>query len=150
MKYILADTGFWIALLDIKDDKKKQSVAKEIFSEIETANFTILFPTTVYSELLSTRFFKGNKPLKIIHLEKLLKSEIIKPIDDTKYIDKSLKITLQEGKQCKSISFVDNIIRLIANDLQKNIKYIVSFDKILCLECQKYAPIHNKCYELFA
>lgn len=149
MKYILADTGFWIALLDIKDDIKKQSVAKEIFSEIKTANFTILFPTTVYSELLGTRFFKGNKQLKIYHLEKLLKLEMIKPIDDTKYIDKSLKITLQEGKRCKSISFVDNIIRLIANDLQHNIKYIITFDKILSLECQKYAPTHNKCYVFF-
>lgn len=149
MKYILADTGFWIALLDIKDDIKKQSVAKEIFSEIKTANFTILFPTIVYSELLRTKFFKGNKQLKIDNLEKLLKLEMIKPIDDKEYITRSLKITLDEGKTCKSISFVDNIIRLIANDLQNDIKYIITFDKKLSLECQKYAPIHNKCYVFF-
>lgn len=149
MKYILADTGFWIALLDNKDDIKKQSVAEEIFLEIKTANFRILFPTIVYSELLRTKFFKGNKQLKIDNLEKLLKLEIIKPIEDEKYLVRALKITLQEGKRCKSISFVDNIIRLIANDLQEHIKYIITFDKKLSLECIKYAPIHDKCYMLF-
>jgi len=58
MKYILADTGFWIALLDGSDERDKQSAAREIFSVIRSSNTQILFPSIIYTELLRTRFFK--------------------------------------------------------------------------------------------
>ncbi len=47
MNYILADTGFWIALLDGSDDTDKQSVAREIFSVIKSSNTQILFPSII-------------------------------------------------------------------------------------------------------
>ncbi|MDF1547322.1 MAG: hypothetical protein P1P88_05840, partial [Bacteroidales bacterium] len=127
----------------------KQSVSKEAFSYIQKANFMILIPSiAVYSELLNTNFFKrGNKKTKIDSLEKLLKLEIIRMIDDSVYRDEALTITLKEGKRCRNISFVDNIIRLIARDLKNDIKFFIGFDKILLRECEKYVTIYEKCYQ---
>ncbi|MFZ3058930.1 MAG: hypothetical protein WA102_04240 [Candidatus Methanoperedens sp.] len=149
MKYILTDTGFWRALLDSEDDYKRQSVAKEAFSYIEEAKIKILIPSNaVYSELFNTTFLKkGNKIEKIDHFEKLLRSEIIVSINDGKYRDEALATTLNEGKRCQKISFVDNIIRLIARDLKNEIIYLITFDKILMTECAKYVDIYEKCYQ---
>jgi rRNA-processing protein FCF1 len=146
MRFILADTGFWIALLDSMDDINKQIAAKGIFSKIKTGNFKILFPSVVYPELLRTKFFKGNKKLKIANLETLLKMEIINRIDDSKYIAQALEITLQEAKRCKKIGFADNIIRLIVKDYHEPIAYLITFDKELIRECQEYVKIYEECY----
>jgi|GEM_PF-6789027 len=146
MRFILADTGFWIALLDSSDDINKQTAAKEIFSKIKIGNFRILFPSVVYPELLRTKFFKGNKKLKINHLETLLKMEIINPVDDSKYISEAREITLQEAKRCKKISFADNIIRLTVTNYHEPIAYLITFDKELIRECRKYVEIYEECY----
>ncbi len=148
MKYILADTGFWIALLDGRDDAEKQAVAKEIFSIIESSNTHILFPYIIYTELLRTKFFKTDKIFKIEHLEKILNLEIIHKYEETKYIDKALKTTLQEGKQCKKISFADNIIRLLAKDFQNNILWLLTFDQCLIEECQEFVKVPDKCLKI--
>lgn len=148
MKYILADTGFWIALLDGSDDADKQSVAKEIFSIIVSSNIQILFPYIIYTELLRTKFFKADKISKIDNLEKILNLEIIHKYEETKYIDKALKTTLQEGRQCKKISFADNIIRLLAEDFQNNILTLLTFDQCLIQECQEFVKVHDKCLEI--
>lgn len=135
MKYILADTGFWIALLDGSDALEKQSAAREIFSIIKSSNTQILFPSIIYTELLRTKFFKTDK---------------INKIEETDYIDKALalKTTLQEGKQCKKISFADNIIRLLAKDFQNNILWFLTFDQCLIEECRKFVNVHDKCLEI--
>lgn len=135
MKYILADTGFWIALLDGSDALEKQSAAREIFSIIKSSNTQILFPSIIYTELLRTKFFKTDKTNKI---------------EETDYIDKALalKTTLQEGKQCKKISFADNIIRLLAKDFQNNILWFLTFDQCLIEECQKFVNVHDKCLKI--
>jgi predicted nucleic acid-binding protein len=135
MKDILADTGFWIALLDGSDALEKQSAAREIFSIIKSSNTQILFPSIIYTELLRTKFFKTDK---------------INKIEETDYIDKALalKTTLQEGKQCKKISFADNIIRLLAKDFQNNILWFLTFDQCLIEECRKFVNVHDKCLEI--
>jgi predicted nucleic acid-binding protein len=135
MKYILADTGFWIALLDGSDALEKQSAAREIFSIIKSSNTQILFPSIIYTELLRTKFFKTDK---------------INKIEETDYIDKALalKTTLQEGKQCKKINFADNIIRLLAKDFQNNILWFLTFDQCLIEECRKFVNVHDKCLEI--
>ncbi len=148
MNYILADTGFWIALLDGSDDAAKQSVAREIFSRIVSSNIQILFPYIIYTELLRTKFFKADKISKIDNLEKILTLEIIYKYEETKYIDKALKTTLQEGRQCKKISFADNIIRLLAQDFQNNILWLLTFDQCLIQECQKFVKVPDKCLEI--
>lgn len=135
MKDILADTGFWIALLDGSDALEKQSAAREIFSIIKSSNTQILFPSIIYTELLRTKFFKTDK---------------INKIEETDYIDKALalKTTLQEGKQCKKINFADNIIRLLAKDFQNNILWFLTFDQCLIEECRKFVNVHDKCLEI--
>ncbi len=150
MKYILADTGFWIALLDGSDALEKQSAAREIFSIIKSSNTQILFPSIIYTELLRTKFFKTDKINKIKSLEDILNLDIIYKIEETDYIDKALalKTTLQEGKQCKKISFADNIIRLLAKDFQNNILWFLTFDQCLIEECQKFVNVHDKCLEI--
>ncbi|MDP2844625.1 MAG: hypothetical protein Q8N79_00935 [Candidatus Methanoperedens sp.] len=150
MKYILADTGFWIALLDGSDELDKQSVAREIFSVIKSSNTQILFPSIIYTELLRTRFFKTDKINKIKYLEDILNLDIIHKFEETTYIDidKALKTTLQEGKQCKKISFADNIIRLLAKDFQNNILWFLTFDQCLIEECREFVKVHDKCLEI--
>lgn len=148
MNYILADTGFWIALLDGRDELDKQSAAREIFSKIKSSNTQILFPSIIYTELLRTKFFKTDKINKIKRLEDILNLEIIHKIEETAYIDKALKTTLQEGKQCKKISFADNIIRLLAKDFQNNIIWFLTFDQCLIYECQGFVKVHDKCLEI--
>jgi predicted nucleic acid-binding protein len=150
MKDILADTGFWIALLDGSDALEKQSAAREIFSIIKSSNTQILFPSIIYTELLRTKFFKTDKINKIKSLEDILNLDIIYKIEETDYIDKALalKTTLQEGKQCKKINFADNIIRLLAKDFQNNILWFLTFDQCLIEECRKFVNVHDKCLEI--
>jgi len=148
MKYILADTGFWIALLDGRDEPDKQSVARELFSVIKSSNTQILFPSIIYTELLRTKFFKTDKIIKIKYLEDILKLDIIHKFEETDYIDIALKTTLQEGKQCKKISFADNIIRLLAKDFQNNILLFLTFDQCLIEECREFVKVHDKCLEI--
>lgn len=148
MKYILADTGFWIALFD-KNDSQKFDIANDILLEIKTAKYKILTSYSIYSELLRKKyFFKGNKKSKTEDLERLLKSGIIELIDDTKYKEKALAVTLRETKSCKTISYVDNILRLIIEDSHENILFFITFDiDHFCDVCQKNnVPIHTKCY----
>lgn len=146
MRYFLADTGFWIALFD--SDDNNFLLAKEIFSYIEETRFKILIPPSIYSELLRTKFFKGNKKLKIDSLENLLKSDIIEFIDDGKYKKEALPLTLQEGRRCRSISYVDNIIRLIIRDLHGNIINLITFNiKDFHDVCRMYnVDIYEKCF----
>ena len=148
MKYILADTGFWIALLDGSDELDKQFAARDIFSDIKSSNTQILFPSIIYTELLRTRFFKTDKIIKIKYLEDILNLDIIHKFEETDYIAKALKTTLQEGKQCKKISFADNIIRLLAKDFQNNILWFLTFDQCLIEECQEFVKVHDKCLEI--
>lgn len=72
MKYILADTGFWIALLDGSDALEKQSAAREIFSIIKSSTTQILFPSIIYTELLRTKFFKTDKIKKVSNVKRLV------------------------------------------------------------------------------
>ncbi len=148
MKYILADTGFWIALLDGRDELDKQFAAREIFSVIKSSNTQILFPSIIYTELLRTRFFKTDKINKIKYLEEILNLDIIHKFEETAYIDKALKTTMQEGKQCKKISFADNIIRLLAKEFQNNILWFLTFDQCLIEECREFVKVHDKCLEI--
>ncbi len=150
MKYILADTGFWIALLDGRDELDKQNAAREIFSEIKYSNIRILFPSIIYTELLRTRFFKTDKINKIKYLEDILNLDIIHKFEETDYIkkDNALQTTLQEGKQCKKISFADNIIRLLAKEFQNDIIGFLTFDQCLIEECQEFVKVPDKCLEI--
>jgi predicted nucleic acid-binding protein len=150
MKYILADTGFWIALLDGSDELDKQAVAREIFSVIKSSNIQILFPSIIFTELLRTKFFKTDKKNKIKYLEDILKLDIIYKIDEKDYIDKelALKTTLQEGMQCKKISFADNILRLLAKNFQNDIQGFLTFDQCLIEECQEFVKVPDKCLKI--
>ena len=148
MKYILADTGFWIALFD-KKDLKKFDIANDILLEIKTAKYKILISYSIYSELLRKKYFlKGDKKSKIEGLERLLKSGIIKLIDDTKYEEKALAVTLYETKLCKTISYVDNILRLIIEDFHENISFFITFDIDHFYDvCERNnVQIHKKCF----
>jgi predicted nucleic acid-binding protein len=148
MKYILTDTGFWRALIDKSDAPERQSAAREIFSEINSSETQILFPSIIYTELLNTNFFKTDTIKKIESLEGILSLDIIHKIDETDYMDKALKTTMLGGKQCKKISFADNIIKLIAEKFQDNILSFLSFDRCLIEECRIFVKPHDKCWEI--
>lgn len=150
MKYILADTNFWIALFGSSDDSdeiRRISAAKDIFSDIKQANFKVLVPRSILAELLRGKFFKGKKILKTERLENILKSDIIEYVEDTKYDRKALALTLQGTKRCKKISYVDNVVRLIIEEHHQNIRYFITFDiKHFNDICEKYnVEIHEKC-----
>ncbi|VVB85138.1 Uncharacterised protein [uncultured archaeon] len=152
MRYILADTGFWIALFDGRDDIKKNNVAEEIFSYVQNTRIKIIITPSILSELLRTRFFKENKKLKIDFLEKILKSDLTEEFDDSKYKKEALSLTLIEGKRCRSISYVDNIIRLMIRDYHKNIQYLITFNINDFRDvCNKYnVDIYEKCYAIIS
>lgn len=124
MYKILVDTGYWISLYDPTDDPRKTVEAERIASEIEDEEIIIPFPTLY--EFVNSRLSRREAKLEF---EKLLRKPNIKRFDDTKYKEKALEnIFIKSKYDFTDISLVDEVLKLILEDKQVKIDYIVSFD----------------------
>jgi predicted nucleic acid-binding protein len=122
-KTALVDSGFWIALLDERDQHygEAQENAEKLL------NLRYIFPWPVFYETLRTRFVR--RPLAVRKFESFLKRPNAIYLDDAKYRTDALEITLSDGAQSgRAFSLVDNVLRMIIEDMTVRVDYVFTFN----------------------
>ncbi|MGC8552545.1 MAG: hypothetical protein ACP5O7_06715 [Phycisphaerae bacterium] len=122
-RVVLADTGFWIALYDRRDEHHGSAV--DIMELPALGDF--LFPWPLHYELLRTRFVKNATWIESFN--RIVKGNRLKTIDDCSYRAKALDLTMDWGSSGqRSISLVDMVLRLVIDDSQNRIREVVTFN----------------------
>jgi predicted nucleic acid-binding protein len=123
-KTILADTGYWIALFDPRDQFHTQAKPKANYLE----TFSVLFPWPIIYETLGTRFVKNQ--LGMAGFERVLKRRNVLFANDGFYREAALERTLQESRRgASAISLCDMMIRLILQDKKLRIDGLLTFNQ---------------------
>jgi predicted nucleic acid-binding protein len=121
---LLVDTCFWFAYYESKD--KFHRHAQEKASYLEKAN--ILMPWPSLYETLNTRFVKKTEYIKDFDGIARRPSAIL--IDDTPYRDNAYTLTWSAALQGKRpISLADMVIRLLLDNINIKIDYMLTFNK---------------------
>ncbi len=121
---VLVDTCYWISLFDPTDDPRQTVEAERISEEIEDEEIIIPFPTLY--EFVNSRLSRREAK---IEFEQLLLRPNVTRLNDTKYKEKALENFFIKSKHSHTdISLVDEVLKLIIEDKQLKIDYIVSFD----------------------
>ncbi len=134
-KYVLADSGYWIAVFEPSDTHITEATILQ--DDLEDAN--ILLPWPVMYEVLNTRFFR--RPDRIEKFEELLKKPNVYRIPEEQYRDQALKKVFEYSKRKRNISLVDGIIREMLSDVNLRINYFVTFNVWDFLDIIKKRPI---------
>ena len=122
---VLVDTCYWISLFDPTDDPKLTVEAEQISEDIEDEEIIIPFPTLY--EFVNSRLSRREAK---IEFERLLLRPNVTRLSDTKYKEKALDNFFIKSRYSHSdISLVDEVLKLIIEDKQLKIDYIVSFDR---------------------
>lgn len=123
-KVVLADTCFWIGLIDPSDQFHNNS--KTIAEFIEDC--TILFPWPCLYETISTHLIRMRN--RLLFLEEIITKPNIILLEDDNYKDEALKQVFQTNKFYGfSYSLTDSVIREILNDQNIKINYLVTFNE---------------------
>jgi len=123
MNNIIVDTGFWYAFYDARDQYHKE--ANELAEYLELGNIIIPFPTLY--ESINTRFTKRLDWMK--EFEKVIGRRNVTLIDDNDYKNDALRLSFEGTiSYYRPISLVDNIIRLMLDDPNLDINYLMSFN----------------------
>ncbi len=119
----LVDTGYWYALLDERDEHHVYAVDKSR----SLLRLRYLIPWPVMYETLCTRFTR--RPLAVRQFERILKTPNAVKLDDSKYRDAALAITLDTAKpHPNTISAVDTVLRLVLDDPSTRIDCMFTFN----------------------
>lgn len=120
----VVDSGYWFALLDETDPyHSKAQETEEMF-----LNIRHIFPWPILYETLCTRYTR--RSLIIRKFEKFLKRPTAIILDDNKYKDKALDMTLSmSGRGWASKSLVDNVLRMIIDDANVRVNCIFTFNQ---------------------
>jgi predicted nucleic acid-binding protein len=137
-KFILCDSGFWIALYDKKD--QYHMIATKLFEKISL--FYVLIPWPVLYEVLRTRFVRRRDWIQ--QFKRDLKKLQVEFIDDTPYRNFAFSEILSVSNK-RNLSLVDRVIRKILEDKNKRIDCLITFNEKDFIDiCQKRKiPIWN-------
>lgn len=119
MNSLLVDSGFWYALYTPRDQFHQKAIEIEPF----LANTDIIFPYPTLYEVLNTAFVKDKTSL--LQIKELINSPNSICIDDSKYLSSAIELTL---KKENDKSLVDNIIRLMLEDINLKINGLITFN----------------------
>ncbi|KAA6350554.1 hypothetical protein EZS27_002037 [termite gut metagenome] len=122
MVKILVDTGFWIALFEERDSHHGQAV--DAFEYLKNDNIVMMIPFPTLYETLKTRFTRNKINLRAFDI--ILKRLFIQYVEDNKYKEEALELTLT---QMKTYSMVDNVIRLMLADETLKVNYLLTFNR---------------------
>ena len=124
MNNIIVDSGFWFALYDSRDYYHHN--ANEIAEYLRLGNILIPYPTLY--ETINTRFSRRVEWLS--EFQNLINQNNVILIDDSEYKDDALNLTFDTNNfRNFSLSLVDMTIRLMLDDKNLNINYLISFNE---------------------
>ena len=121
MNNILVDSCFWFALYEPKDEHHEKAL--ELFEYLDIGNVILPFPTLY--ETLNTRFSKNRS---IDEFEKLIERLDTTIIHDDIYKNDALRLIFEPNFKKRNLSLVDIIIRLMLDDVNLKIDYIITFN----------------------
>ncbi len=123
MYNIIIDTGFWFALFDSRDQYHNDAV--NLLEYLELGNILIPFPSLY--ESINTRFTK--RKVWMTEFESILGRPNITLIEDVDIKDSALDLTFTSTiEQKRPISLVDTIIRILLDDPELKIDYLMTFN----------------------
>lgn len=128
MKTVIVDTGYWIELFNPGSNTEHQEIVELISNLIH--DYRVLIPYPTLYELLNSKFSRN--PLTRNFKDELSKTRYVK-IDDSKYRDRALNKFLEKNQYVsrEDISFVDEVIREMIDDVNLRTDFIITFDKAL-------------------
>lgn len=125
-RLVLADTGFWIALYDPRDQYHR--VANQIMDQLALGTF--LFPWSLFYELLRTRFVR--RPGWVESFRRVILHQRITILDDIDYRGSALNQTIELASgglgANRGISLVDMVIRLVLEDPKRRVGELITFN----------------------
>lgn len=123
MNNIIVDTGFWYALYDPRDEYFTK--ANTLVDYLNIGNVIIPFPTLY--ETVNTRFCNRQETFNDFNVLIHRPNTIFIP--DIDYKEKALELTFnQKSKKVKNYSLVDMVIRLMLDDINLNVNYLLTFN----------------------
>lgn len=123
MNNILIDTCFWYALFDPRDSDHEKAI--ELLPYLDLGYLIIPYPTLY--ETINTRFSRNRAWVE--EFEKILKNKNVQFIEDIEYKENALSLTFDSTLNKKrAFSLVDMVIRLMLEDVNIKIDYLISFN----------------------
>ncbi len=122
-KRIIIDTGFWHALFNPHDQYHDK--AEELLTYLELGEVVIPYPTMY--ETINTDF--AGRKNRAIALKEILSKSNVRYIYDDDYRDIAINMAFDSClNKGWSLSLVDTIIRLMIDDVNIRINYLISFN----------------------
>lgn len=121
-KTVIADSGFWYAFYDGRDQHYRE--AQEKADLLETS--TILIPWPCLYETFNTRFAKNARAVR--HLGNLLRQARVVRLSDEPYREAALEVAIASA-QTRSFALVDVVIRLILDDVNVRKDGLLTFNQ---------------------
>jgi predicted nucleic acid-binding protein len=132
MVNVAVDSGFWFALYDPNDTYYTKAI--NLVKYLNTSNVIIPFPTLY--ESINTKFMKNT--VAKVEFENILKRSNVTIVSDEPIKANALRVTFTDESKKRNLSLVDNIIRLILDDVNYNINYLITFNRKDFIDiCQK-------------
>lgn len=125
MPHVLLDSGFWYALCDQKDNVASREKIDSIYQRLQFHN--IILPWPVAYETLRTSLCR--KPVALKRFQQEAKQLKVDLLDDTAYRDDAYDLVFSSsliGE--RPLSMVDCLIRLIIEDENVKVDYLVTFN----------------------
>jgi predicted nucleic acid-binding protein len=124
LEYALADTGLWYAMFDRSDEHHSEAKDKAEVLEL----FQIVLPWPTLYETLRTKFVRNSVALG--QIERFLKRPNITYLDDSGFRDAAFELALESSlRRDRPLSLVDCLIRLLLEDVNTRLSYLVTFNK---------------------
>jgi predicted nucleic acid-binding protein len=126
MASILVDSGVWYALCDPRDRAANREAIDEIYARVKL--HSIVVPWPILYETLGTRFMRSR--LAMERFEQEIKSPRVVLLDDAPYRDEALAHAIEWSlRRGRALSLVDCVLRLLLDDVQTRIRYLVTFNQ---------------------
>jgi len=123
MNNVLVDTCFWYALFDARDPDHYK--ANELVHLLDSGIVILPYPTLY--ETINTRFTRNKSWVE--EFEKVLKNGNTRFIEDNNYKDIALSMTFDSTlNRHRPLSLVDMVIRLMLDDINLKIDYLITFN----------------------
>lgn len=124
MENVLTDAGIWFALFDPRDQYAVQADEKAEYLDV----LHIVMPWPILYEILRTRLVRNAHSLR--RFENYLGSHNITYLEDNSYRDDALRLTFDSSlNRSRPLSFVDCVLRLMLNDVNIKIDYLLTFNE---------------------